>query len=159
MPDPLLVQVDGDDARLGRLLQLYIHEWSAKLPVPIGADALFAYPGLAAYGDREAHRAFLFVDGAPLGFALLARDESGAWSVAEYFVVAGARKRGIGAAAARRIFAELPGPWTFTVRPENPEGLAFWRRIVPGAAERVEVGADGLARTRFSFVAGAGGAS
>jgi len=149
-----MVQVDCDDARLGRLLQLYIHEWSGRLPVPIGADALFAYPGLAAHRDREAHRAYLFVDGVPLGFALIVRDEAGRWNVEELFVVAGARKRGVGAAAARRIFAALPGRWTFTVRPENPEGLAFWRRVVPGADQRVEVGADGVARTRFSFVAG-----
>jgi predicted acetyltransferase len=151
---PDLVQVDCDDARLGRLLQLYIHEWSAKLPVPIGADALFAYPGLAAYRDRASHRAFLFVDQVPLGFALVVRDEAGAWEVEEFFVVAGARRRGLGAAAARRVFAEFPGPWTFTVRPENPEGLAFWRRTLGSAQERVEVGGDGVARTRFSFVAG-----
>ena len=154
MPDPLLHLVDCDDARLGRLLQLYIHEWSAKLPVPIGADALFAYPGLAAYRDRASHRAFLFIERVPLGFALIERDETGAWNVEEFFVLVGARKRGVGAAAARRIFAELPGRWTFTVRPENPEGLAFWRRAVPGAEERVEVGGDGVARSRFSFVAG-----
>jgi len=155
MPETELVQVDCDDARLGRLLQLYIHEWSGRLPVPIGADALYAYPGLAAYRDREAHRAFLFfVDNVPLGFALVLRDDAGRWNVEEFFVIAGARKRGVGAAAARRIFVALSGPWTFTVRPENPEGLAFWRRAVPGADERVELGDDGVARTRFSFVAG-----
>ncbi len=41
-----LVPVARDDVRLARLMQLYLHEWSAIFPdrVRIGADALFTYP-------------------------------------------------------------------------------------------------------------------
>ena len=149
-----LIQVGVDDARLDRLLQLYMHEWSALVATPIDADARFHYPHLPSYVDRVRHGAYLIVDGAvPVGCALVAQDDAGAWHVEEFFVIAGARRRGAGADAARRVFATHAGPWTWTVRPENPGALAFWRRVAPGAVETVEVGADAIARTRMAWTA------
>lgn len=153
----VLEPVDGGDVRLGRLLQLYIHEWSALIPQEIGADALFVYDDLVLYRpDTPSRAAYLFLedDGmAPLGFALVLRDDGGRWHVEEFFVLAGARRDGVGTAAARLLFATRPGPWTFTVRFENPGAHAFWRRVVPAPAhEELEVGDDGVARTRISFV-------
>jgi predicted acetyltransferase len=150
-----LVQVDFDDVRLGRLLQLYIHEWSNRVPASMGEDALFAYPDLPCYRDQDSHAAFLIVDPQdgrrPVGFALAMRDETTCWHVEEFFVIAGVRRGGIGCAAARALFATRSGRWTLTVRPENPAALAFWRRVAPDAEERLEVGRDGVSRTRFSF--------
>ncbi len=151
-----LVAVDCEDVRLGRLLQLYVHEFSALVRHPIGADALFAYDELSLYVHGESERlAVLFLDaesGTPLGFAL-AGQEPLCWHVEEFFIIAGARRRGVGMEAAEALFAARPGRWTLTVRPENPAGLAFWRRVAVGAEERVEVGEDdGVARTRLSFV-------
>jgi predicted acetyltransferase len=150
-----LVAVDADDARLDRLLQLYMAEWTALLPRPIGADARFAYPGLAAYRDRARHAAYLFVEaGLPAGFALVACDAAGAWHVQELFVLPGLRGRGVGLAAARALLATRAATWTWTVRPENPAALAFWRRLAPDAEVAIEVGADGVARTRFTRPSG-----
>ncbi|MCB9594692.1 MAG: hypothetical protein H6719_18375 [Sandaracinaceae bacterium] len=145
-----LLQVGGDDARLERLMQLYLYEWSGLLPVPIEADARFRYADMAAYEDREGHAAYLFLDGeVPIGFGLVAKHGEGAWRVAELFLIAGARGGGLGADLARRLLATRPGPWTWTVRPERPAALAFWRRAFPTASEAVEVGADGITRTRM----------
>jgi predicted acetyltransferase len=150
-----LVPCDADDVRLDRLLQLYMHEWSALIPIALGADARYVYADLPAWADRARHAAYLFVDDdVPIGFALIAADDDRVWHVEEYFVVAGARRRGAGAALAARLFATRPGGWTFTVRPENPAALRFWRRAAPGAVETVELGADGVARTRLRFVVG-----
>ena len=156
-----LVDVAVEDPRLDRLLQLYIHEWSARLPIPIGDDARYTYPGLPAYGDGERHLAGLFLDrtcGRPLGFGLALGDDDGVWHVQEMFVIAGARGHGIGAACAGLLFARHPGRWTLTVRPEHTQALSFWRRVAraadSAADERIEVGSDGVARTRLRFVAG-----
>ncbi len=146
-----LVQVGPDDVRLDRLLQLYIFEWSARVAVPIGPDARYPYPELSDYADRDDHAAYLVVDGdRPVGFALAARDGAAVWHVEEFFVIHGARRRGVGADAARQLLASRPGRWTWTVRPENPEALAFWERVAPAAERTVEVGADGIARTRLT---------
>ena len=149
-----LVQVDADDVRLGRLLQLYIHEWSGFLTIPIRADALYACDFLAAYRDQDARAAFLFIDdeaATPLGFALAMRDASGCWHVEDFFVIAGARRRGHGRVGAEALFATRPGRWTLAVRPENPGALRFWREVRRDADERVEVGKDGVSRTRLEF--------
>lgn len=149
-----LVRVEHDDLRLARLMQLYMHEWSALLPVPMGTDGIFVYEDAPAPADRDAHGAYVFLDDArvPLGFALLRRDADGCTHVEELFVLAGARKRGVGKRACALLFATRPGPWTLTVRPESPAALAFWRRVLPGAKERVELGDDGVARTRLSWI-------
>lgn len=145
-----LVDVAPGDARLLRLLQLYIYEWTALLPsLPLpNADGSFTYPK-----NIEHHRAVLFVDDAsPIGFALT-NVEDGVGHVEEFFVIAGVRRRGIGAHAAAALFAGAL-QWTFTVRPENPRALSFWRSVTSSFRDRhesVEVGDDGIARTRFRF--------
>jgi predicted acetyltransferase len=143
-----LIEVGADDVRLARLLQLYIYEWSGLIEVGIGPEGLFAYemkPGAAA---------FLVVDqesAALLGFALIEPHATSTWSVKEFFVLAGQRRRGIGRAATRALFATRPGSWTLTVRPENPLALGFWRGAMSGGEERTEVGADGIVRTRLTL--------
>lgn len=146
-----LARVAHDDPRLDRLLQLYVHEWSALVPAPIDADARYRYAGLSAWMDCVDHVAYLMIggDGLPNGFALIVRDAHGAWHVKEFFVVAGARRRGVGAHAARALFAAHPGAWTLTVRPENPTALTFWRRVAAWTTETTEPGDDGVVRTRL----------
>ncbi len=150
-----LTAVPVDDPRLQRLAQLYLHEWSGLVPTAIGEDGLYHYAELARYRDTAAREVFLFLDDAPsipIGFALTRRDDDGRWHVEDFFVIAGVRRRGLGAVAARSLFAIHAGPWTLTVRPENPRALAFWRAACPAAATEVlEPGADGIVRTRFSF--------
>ena len=152
---PSLVRVDHDEPRLDRLLQLYMHEWSALVPTAIGADARFVYPKLAAWADGERHAAYLFLDedGRPLGFALVTIDDAGDAHVEEFFVIAGARRHGLGATAARALFATHAGAWTWTVRPENAGALAFWGRVAPTATCTPEPGKDGVVRTRMRLPA------
>jgi predicted acetyltransferase len=153
-PAIALEQVHGGDARLGRLVQLYLHDWSAMIPLPIDADGSFPHDELPLYGAEGGRVAFLLHDeerGAPVGFALLLLDAAGCWHVEDFFVVAGLRRRGVGTAAARALFATRPGRWSLTVRPENPSALAFWSRVVPGARRTLEIGRDGVTRTRLSF--------
>lgn len=52
------------------------------------------------------------------------------WNVAEFFVVRKHRRRGVGGAAARRIFAERPGVWEVAVARRNLGALAFWRSVI-----------------------------
>ena len=144
-----LARVAHDDVRLDRLLQLYMHEWSARVATLIGSDARYTYRDLAAWTDRERHAAYLFLDDAPVGFALVARDLTETWHVEEFFVIAGVRRRGAGAIAAHALFAAHGGPWTWTVRPEHPAALAFWRRVAPDARVSAEHGGDGITRTRM----------
>lgn len=149
MTSYIALPVARDDERLGRLLQLYLHEWSDRVAVPIGNDGLFSYPGLELEGLT--HEAVLFIKGArPVGFALAARDDTLTWHVEEFFIVLGERRRGCGALAVEALTSRHPGRWTLTVRPENPDGLAFWLRVL-GTQPVAETGDDGIVRQRFTF--------
>ena len=50
--------------------------------------------------------------------------------VSEFFVAPHARRRGVGEAAARRIFERFPGRWEILEVPGNAPAIAFWRRVV-----------------------------
>jgi len=50
--------------------------------------------------------------------------------VSEFYVVPAARKRGVGEAAARRLFERWRGRWEVTEIPGNAPAIAFWRRII-----------------------------
>jgi predicted acetyltransferase len=147
-----LARIDANDQRLAHLMQLYIYEWSALIRVPIGDDALFRYDFVELAQDHEKRIPFLFLmpPASPVGFGLIVH-ETGLATVEEFFIIAGARRHGLGLAAAQALFATRPGPWTLTVRSENPAALKFWRRVAPGADEQVAVGADGMIRTRLRF--------
>jgi predicted acetyltransferase len=147
-----VVTVDVDDPRFARLLQLYLHEWSGLLPLPIGDDATYVHPDLHRYRGDDGHASWLFVDGTtPVGFSLVRREPDGCWRVMDFFVIAGARRRGAGRRAAADLFATRPGRWTLTVRPENPRALAFWRNVDGGVGEQIETGNDGIERTRLWY--------
>jgi predicted acetyltransferase len=56
--------------------------------------------------------------------------------VAEFFVVRGARRRGVGTRAAHAVFGRFPGAWEVRVRKENVAAMAFWARAMDGWAHR-----------------------
>ena len=58
--------------------------------------------------------------------------------VAEFFVVRGARRRGVGQRAARALFELFPGTWEVRVLRANERALAFWRSAVGSCASFAE---------------------
>lgn len=140
----------ADDARLAPLLQEYLREWSALVSVPVGADGSFVYEQLA-----DVDRVLIFNASELVGFAFTSRDDDARMHVEEFFIAPHARMRGLGVSAVRALFACAPGAtWTWTVRSENPNGFAFWRRACPDAVLTSELGGDGNPRTRFTLAAG-----
>jgi len=126
-----------------------MREWSALLPMKPGPDGAFVYPHAHRYVDDD-HEAALFVEAERVvGFALVRRTAD-VWQVQELFVAPPERRRGVGARALAALCARHPGPWTLTVRPENPAALAFWRRAI-GEEPVEERGDDGVVRQRFRF--------
>jgi predicted acetyltransferase len=123
---------------LRNLLELYIHDLSESFPfVQLGADGRFGYPGLAAYWTEPAKRfAFLIKDGGKVaGFALVtvgspAAHEPDVYDIAEFFVLRGYRRSGVGRRAALRLWQQLPGEWTVRCSESNPHALAFWSEVV-----------------------------
>jgi len=69
------------------------------------------------------------------GFALVKKgsDFSGnteVWDMADFFVVRGARRRGVGYLIAEQIWRRFPGAWEVRVTTTNAAAMGFWAKSV-----------------------------
>ena len=63
--------------------------------------------------------------------------------MAEFCVLPDFRARGLGAQAARALFAAHPGAWRIGIMANNAGALRFWRTVAPQAAVQPPREADG----------------
>jgi predicted acetyltransferase len=49
-----------------------------------------------------------------------------AWDMAEFFILRGYRRRGIGTRAAHEVWRRFPGPWEVRVMQANASAQQFW---------------------------------
>ena len=138
-PAPLieLLPVTREQAPiLANLLELYMHDFSEFVPLNLEDDGHFGYPPLPLYwSDPDRHPFLLRVDRNLAGFALVKRGSeiSGdhtVWDMAEFFVLRGHRRRGLGTLAAHEVFKHFPGSWEVRVMPANVPATLFWQRTI-----------------------------
>lgn len=116
-------------------MELYLHDFSEILGLTPGNDGRFGYP-LAPYWSDAGRSPFLIrADGQPAGFVLVSlgsqvTGDPNVFDVAEFFVVRGVRRHGVGLATALRVFASFPGTWEVRVIEQNVGALIFWERAV-----------------------------
>lgn len=121
---------------LANLLELYIYDFSEILELPLGADGRFGYERLPLYWQEPGRHPFLIkVNGHLAGFALVRRgsqvsEDAEVWDMAEFFVVRGLRRLGVGMQAAHEIWRKFPGKWEVRVMQKNQKALKFWERAV-----------------------------
>jgi len=122
---------------LSNLLELYVHDLSEIFPVELGRDGRFGYGDLVLYwSEPEKRHAFLIERGGNVaGFALAtlgspATENPTDLDVAEFFVLRGHRRSGIGRQAAMALWDVLPGQWVVRVSEANRAGLSFWGEVV-----------------------------
>jgi predicted acetyltransferase len=121
---------------LANLLELYAHDFSDFHPLEIGEDGRFGYMSLPLYWSEPDRFPFLIrVEGKLAGLALVKRgsEVSGneaAWDMAEFFVLRGCRRRGVGRLAAQEVWRLLPGLWEVRVMQSNSSARAFWERTI-----------------------------
>ena len=128
----------ADQVLLGNLLELYVHDLSESFPfVEQGADGRFGYPDLDLYWSEPARRfPFLLKQGEKIaGFALVKRGSPAAvdpnvYDLAEFFVLRGRRRCGVGQRAAALLWNQLRGAWTVRCSESAPSALAFWSKAV-----------------------------
>jgi len=132
----LVTATHADRARIENLLELYLHDFSEILGFTPGENGRFGYADLDLYWNASGRFPFLIrADGQLAGFALVAQGsqvsgDPAVLDVAEFFVVRGLRRRGVGAAAAVRVFESFPGTWEVRVMEQNAGAQVFWERVV-----------------------------
>ncbi len=131
---------EGERSILSNLLHLYLHDFSEFDGSEVGEDGRFSYPYLSVYWKEEHRHAFLInMDGRLSGFVLVKKGSELAGStramdVAEFFVLRGLRRRGVGRAAFQELVRQFPGPWTVRVQSGLESALAFWERVIADVA-------------------------
>ncbi len=125
---------------LSNLMQIYLHELSTISALEIEDAGQFPYPYLDYYWSEEDRFPYLVrLDRDLAGFALLMIgtyfqgqvDNVGCgMQVAEFFVVNGFRRQGVGTQAAINLFDRFPGRWEIAQEADNHPGQAFWRKVV-----------------------------
>jgi predicted acetyltransferase len=126
----------GEETMVANLLELYIHDFSEFVDVEIGADGRFGYADLPLYwSDPDRHAFLIRMDGKLAGLVFVRRvqsdSESGsAWDMAEFFVLRGYRRRGLGTEVAHEVWKQFPERWRVRVREANVPALHFWARAI-----------------------------
>jgi predicted acetyltransferase len=130
---------------LANLLELYAHDFSEFHDVAIGEDGRFGYKFLPLYwSDPDRYPFLVKSDGQLAGLVLVKRgpavfDGHVVWDMAEFFVLRGHRRRGIGTLIAHEIWRRFLGAWEVRVMQSNVAANYFWARAVATfAGERVD---------------------
>jgi predicted acetyltransferase len=140
---------------IDNLIQLYAHDFSEFQDIELDSNGRFEYTPLPLYWtDPNRHPFLVKVDGKPAGFVLV-KQEGGVWDMAEFFIVRGCRRHGVGTAVAHEVWKRFPGEWEVRVMQANQAALGFWERAISGftgktiAPMRLEKG--GKLRHLFAF--------
>src|SRR5262249_16719196 len=95
---------------LANMLELYVHDFSELVDVKLGADGRFGYKRLPLYWEESNRYPFIIKAGGHLaGFVFVRRgseisNDADVWDMAEFFIVRGFRRLGIGMKAAQEIW-------------------------------------------------------
>jgi predicted acetyltransferase len=146
---------------LANLLELYAHDFSEFYSLNIGADGRFGYRSLPLYWSEPNRHPFLVrIDGQLAGLALVKKGSEisgnpAVWDMAEFFVLRGCRRRGIGTLAAQEVWRRFPGLWEVRVMQSNHLANLFWETAISDfigeAIQHVRVEKDGQYWQLFSF--------
>jgi predicted acetyltransferase len=146
---------------LANLLELYAHDLSEFFDLKLGADGRFGYERLPLYWKEPGRRPFLVaVNDRWAGFAFVRKGsqvsgDDGVWDVAEFFIVRGHRRLGIGTKVAHDVWGRFPGRWEVRVVVGNQRAKEFWERAVGeftgGAVRPTLFDKDGVGWHVFSF--------
>lgn len=121
---------------VANLLELYAHDFSEFHRLELGDDGRFEYRDLPLYWRESKRYPFLVrVDSRLAGLVLVKKgsevsvDES-VWDMAEFFIVRGYRRRGIGIRVAHEVWRRLPGSWEIRVMQANHPAQLFWEHAI-----------------------------
>jgi predicted acetyltransferase len=131
----IIPAAEEQESIVANLLELYAHDFSEFHHLELGADGRFGHRQLALYWSNPDRSPFLVrVNGELAGLVLVKRSEvSGdetVWDMAEFFVVRGYRRRGIGTQIAHEVWRRFPGIWEVRVMESNRSARLFWERAI-----------------------------
>ena len=152
---------EAEGPALRRLMQLYFYDFMDFSDMQINSDGTFGDPNFIEEQFGPNHASYVLRSrGTLAGFAIVSprsyrTGKSGVTDMAQFFVMRGYRRKGIGRTAAISLFERHPGAWEVRVMEENLGAEAFWRsaiwRYTNGAFKVSETDVPNDPGTLFSF--------
>jgi len=127
---------EEDKPVLANLIELYRYDLSLYDGSRPNRHGLFGYRWLDSYWtSNKRHPFFIMADGEIAGFVLVNDfcrlcEPGEANSIAEFFVLSGLRRRGVGREAAIKVFRKFPGKWEVLQHSENTPSMDFWESVI-----------------------------
>jgi len=121
---------------VANLLELYAHDFSEFHDVELGEDGRFGYPQLPLYWSETNRHPFLVrIDGRLAGLVLVRKGsqvtgDDTVWDMAEFFVVRGYRRRGVGTRIAHEVWRKFAGVWEIRELKANDSAHKFWEHAI-----------------------------
>ena len=157
----LIAATPDQEPILANLLELYAYDFSKFHNLELGPDGRFGYRPLPLYWREPGRHPFLVkLDGKLAGLVLVKRGseisgDNAVWDMAEFFVLRGYRRLGIGTDIAHQVWRRFPGRWEVRVMESNGAAYQFWGRAIAlftnGIAHPVQIEKDGACWDTFSF--------
>ncbi|MEO8458646.1 MAG: GNAT family N-acetyltransferase [Chloroflexota bacterium] len=120
-----------DQPTVRHLMQLYFYDMSEFTPQQVDNQGLYHHKYFDCYWSEPDHYPFVIrVGPRPAGFAFVRFVEDGVADVAEFFVLRGDRRKGVGKIAAGLLFDKFPGRWQVRQAPKNYAAQSFWRGVI-----------------------------
>lgn len=139
-PSPICIEIlpalHEQEPILANLLELYVYDFSEFMDLKLDAVGRFGYPQLPLYWTEPHRFPFLIaVDGHWAGFVFVHKGsrisgDENIWDMAEFFILRGYRRLGIGKQVAAEIWKKFPGTWEVRVIDQNQKAIAFWERAI-----------------------------
>lgn len=125
----------ADHAVLERLWLMFKHDMSEFQGGLPGPDGTYRSDRLtAAFTSPERQAYVLTSDDHPVGFAIVRGLAAPTRVLNSFFVVRGARRRGVGLAAVRDVVGRHPGAWEVAFQEANAGAVRFWRKVATSLA-------------------------
>lgn len=129
---------ERDETTFRNLFQYYIYEFSRFTKWRTTAAGRFLEADLdGCWADAGRHPFLFTVDDDLAGLAIVDYvaqspyyDGQPAYQMAEFFIMAGFQRQGIGYRTARMLFDHYPGHWQIFELEENDRAQAFWRTVL-----------------------------
>ncbi len=126
--------VQEEEPLLRRLLADYLVELTTFEIAGADREAAPSYHSLPLYwSECDRFPVLIRIEEEVAGFALMRREPREStvdWQLAEFCVLPGHRKQGVGQAAIERLFGQSPGRWELEVLVANTPAVAFWKKCL-----------------------------
>ncbi len=152
---------EAEGPALRHLMQLYCYDFMDFSNMQINSDGTFGDPKFIEEQFGPNHTSYVVRSrGTLAGFAIVSprsylTGKSGVTDMAQFFVMRGYRREGVGRTAAICLFDRHPGAWEVRVIEENSGAEAFWRSVIEqftdGTFEVSEIDVPSDPGTLFSF--------